>query len=1073
MGHSSCWLSFRPFLWLFTIWSLVGMACAQQSTLARHFQHSAASLWGDCDFESGETLGMPAYETCCSHNPSTGVRLGEAGNPGPLEHEEEVFFGTTNPSGLRTKEALAVQLGPGVWSLAETQLSSVTQASTKKAINFHAYQASRKIHSYFGAPVPLRSRSDWAGGWGGVAALSDWSTSHYALNWPDGFWESSRILITQHLIGSYPVLVCSFNGYPKGVTYPNARALTDRLLGFITQQIILGYSGLAIVQGDFNHGKNELQQTQLWQELGWRSSQDIAASRWNHEVTPTCKGSTERDFIWVSPALQPFMSSLEVFDTFMEHSTLRAGFRLPMIQVTTLAWPLPSKIPWEEVDTEAWHNSEVTCPINQNMDSTSYFRNFFSAWEDSLSGHFHSDFQSQLEKPQRGRGQRTAPSSGTVAPPRCRASTPGEVALASNAAGEAVLLWFRQLRRLQSYLHSIKKGQVTITATTYRLELWSAIRRAPGFKDSFPSWWGQQDFAAEVGPLPQDAPSLLLAADIFHHFHLTFRRFEDWHQRWRTKQLQVKFEQGMDALFRSLRDPPRDSARAFTFRYKFEVVDVDNTGTLITLDKDPPAMQSFGWFRNNMMKLDILSNEGPTLQAEEPLWIFPGDTLELRHYAATIAEVHSHLCELWRPRWQTMETITDEQWQRISNFVDAFMPPRQMEMKPLGLEHWQHSISRFKKKAARGPDGYAKEDLVKMHPQFQKGLVDFLNSIEEGHSVWPKQWQEGHVLTLAKSVPAELPSQFRPIAVFSVIYRAWSSHRSREVLAWLANFVHEDAHGFLPRREAMQTWVQIQASAELALRGHETLTGMATDLKRAFNNIRRKPIFYAAEHLGLPDRITLPWRSFLTSLTRRFKVGNALSTDLSSNCGFAEGDPFSVVAMVILDWMVHVHLSFMAPRVRLFSFVDNLSLLSKAADCLSMAFFALVSFLDLFGLSMDPEKSYSWGSLPHARRDIAPLGFKIVDTIGELGGTLNLSLSSRVQAFFTRSRDLGPKWVRLRYSQAPQSQKLLAIPGAFWSSASWSPCLKLQRSDLLSRTFILIGYIRQPLTGQPMWAWTR
>ena len=59
----------------------------------------------------------------------------------------------------------------------------------------------------------------------------------------------------------------------------------------------------------------------------------------------------------------------------------------------------------------------------------------------------------------------------------------------------------------------------------------------------------------------------------------------------------------------------------------------------------------------------------------------------------------------------------------------------------------------------------------------------------------------------------------------------------------------------------------------------------------------------------------------------------------------------------------------------------------------------------------------------------------MVDSIGELGGTLNLCLSTRVQAFFTRSRDLSPKWTRLRYSQAPLNQKLMALPAVFWSSA--------------------------------------
>ena len=251
----------------------------------------------------------------------------------------------------------------------------------------------------------------------------------------------------------------------------------------------------------------------------------------------------------------------------------------------------------------------------------------------------------------------------------------------------------------------------------------------------------------------------------------------------------------------------------------------------------------------------------------------------------------------------------------------------------------------------------------------------------------------------------------------------------------MAAFIHPDAHGFLPGREAAQSWLQIQAAAELALSGDAALHGLATDLKRAFNNIRRKPLFEVAEFLGFPEDLLLPWRSFLSAFRRRFRIGTALSDPVTSNCGFTEGDPLSVVAMVLLDWMLHVFQAALHPQVRLFSFVDNLSIVSKTAEPLVMACFGLTSFLQLLGLSIDPDKSYAWGTTQESRRQVAPLGFSVVDVARELGGTLNFGLSPRVLDFFARSRDLGPKWLRLKRSPAPLAQKLVALPMAFWSCA--------------------------------------
>ena len=400
---------------------------AAQSTLALFFFVSTAPT-GDRVLESGEkggSLSLFCSGLQFSFDPFHGTRHGEASHPGPFE---QLTIGTSNPTGLRNKESLVTSLSPGIWTMAETQLSKTSQWSTSRSFQYLARQQNRRLHCHFGAPVQLRSRSTWAGGWGGVACISDPPASIYNLDWQPEHWLSSRVLCTQHIIGSLPILVCSFYGFPRGPTYPESRALTDRLLEHITRQVAYGYDGLAVIQGDFNHSMQELHQPQLWQELGWASAQDIASSRWNHAWKPTCKGRTERDFIWVSPSLQRFMTSFDIFDTFMEHSTVQATFELPYNDVPTWAWPLPSKIPWSEVDTSRWHQEQRILAPEFSSDSTTFFQKFSDSWESSLNGFVHQP-NGRLEKPQIGRGQRISPILKELAPPRCRASRPGEAQL--------------------------------------------------------------------------------------------------------------------------------------------------------------------------------------------------------------------------------------------------------------------------------------------------------------------------------------------------------------------------------------------------------------------------------------------------------------------------------------------------------------------------------------------------------------------------------------------------------------------------------------------------------------------
>ena len=78
--------------------------------------------WLLCSF--GVASGLQSHCSAC-------CRVGEAAHPGPYAGSA---LGASNPSGIRGKEEHLVGLGPGIWALSETRLSSVTQASTKRRL---------------------------------------------------------------------------------------------------------------------------------------------------------------------------------------------------------------------------------------------------------------------------------------------------------------------------------------------------------------------------------------------------------------------------------------------------------------------------------------------------------------------------------------------------------------------------------------------------------------------------------------------------------------------------------------------------------------------------------------------------------------------------------------------------------------------------------------------------------------------------------------------------------------------------------------------------------------------------
>lgn len=961
----------------------------------------------------------------------TGQRIGEASHPGPCD---VLTIGTTNPGGLRNKEWLAVDQGCGIWTYSETQLSRVTQFSTAKALKYYAQQVGRHLQVHFGAPAPLRARSTWAGSWTGVACTSDFSSKRLQVPWPDDFWESGRVLATQHYVGHHIVTLVSIYGLPRGPTWPKATAITTDIMDFISKEFVIGSSGIVLIAGDFNFSPHELTSFDTWRAYGFCSAQEMAAQRWNHEIVPTCKGTTERDMIWMSPMAASLCNNLHVQDVFHDHSSLAVELNIGVLKPSIRTWPRPREIPWDQVQIADWHQqSHETQPL-EHSSSTETLKQLARTFEQSLNG-FVRDLPSRsLSSAHCGRAQRLAPAKLTPTPQSCRASRPGEEHLVADTVNKAVILWFKQLRRIQSYRHSIVAGHQHQNAVQYRIELWSAIRRSRGFEGSFDVWWLQQDFAQVLGPLPLLPPDAQAADLIFQAFHHAFRTFERWNLQQRQQVLQARYDKTMKALFHDLRKARPDQVDSFWDTMVFEVIATKSATNGILLNKQvPPHLQGQWFFQGKPLVTQGHIDE--LLVLESPHEISPGDLVEFHVHTSSTAEVHQQLAEFWKPRWNSQIDLTDETWQRVSRFIEAHMPKLPLQLPPLTVENWVGALRRFRPAAARGADGWARLDLLNMPRALMQRMLSILSAVENGSQPWPQQLLEGLVIAIAKCGDAHRPNEYRPIVLLSIVYRCWASLRARQMLHQLEPYIHADAHGFLPTREPAQTWLHVQAAVETSIQSSLPLAGIGTDFVKAFNCIRREPLWALAKAIGIPETLLHPWSTYVAKFTRRFQVCNQVGDAHLSTQGFAEGCPLSVLAMALVDWGFQIYQHHYAPQVRHFSFVDNISMLAREARLVAWAFFTLRAFLTMWGLSIDVDKTYAWGTTRELRNQLGHLGINVVQDASELGGSLSFTAAHRVRIFLRRGDSLQEKWLQLRRSRAPLAQKLAILPMVFWARA--------------------------------------
>ena len=261
----------------------------------------------------------------------------------------------------------------------------------------------------------------------------------------------------------------------------------------------------------------------------------------------------------------------------------------------------------------------------------------------------------------------------------------------------------------------------------------------------------------------------------------------------------------------------------------------------------------------------------------------------------------------------------------------GFKYPADWNFEPWSISRFRTCIRHKKRTSATGLDGVTRSDLLAMPDSAVQGLLSFFHQIEST-AQWPAQLTVGVVSALEKTTNALTVQQFRPIVIYPMLYRTWSSFRAKQFLRTFQTFAPGGVRGGVPARQARSIWYEIALVMEHAYLMDHHCVGVVADLVKAFNCIPREPIWIVLEVLGCPRWFIQAWMSFVTVQTRRFRVRTSVGPSISSDVGFPEGCALSVAAMALIDhlldcWMQPVH-----PSVRVLSFVDDWQILHRAIE---------------------------------------------------------------------------------------------------------------------------------------------
>ena len=955
--------------------------------------------------------------------PHAGERIGEASNPGP-----SYWLGTVNPTGLRNKEMHLATLPQGVWGIQESHLSGVTQRPCTLALQRAFKDTGRSIFCVPGAPVALRARSSETGIWAGVLFASSLIAKPLTWHWPHDEFALGRVQAAQFWVGPFSMTGVNLYGW---ATWPQAIQATNDLLETITKELIMSRTGPRFVVGDFNLREEHAPLLAMWRDLGWTEVQDWAYIKHSRAYTPTCKKSTFPDKIFISPELLPFIRSVRTWELFPDHDVLGARLELPALAVPHTIWPLPAEVPWSHVDREQWQQS--TPKVAASLSITDHFLQFCDSYEHSFDGCISTP-EHKLPSNCRGRGTVTAPKLRPAQCPSLKASRPGELQPGAFQLGRAVMAWFKQLRRFQSMVHSLRSSNTSANAQLYRAQLWHAIKDGRGFQQGFVKWWPTRNIRLQGLPpvLPHGVPHRVQAELLFLDFQHNYRQFESWHARRRRELLTASFQTSRAKTFKVIQPGPPAPLSFLEKTDMCAILSVDSTGALVTVDNPLPQGEDVSYDIDGVT-VDATSVSPASFHLEGDCLFWPGQKIRATTSLTTQAGIQTELQRFWEPRWcRSPPSSTD--WTRIMNFARAHLPPGSMNYTEITSDHWRASLKRYAPHAARGPDGFTRLDLVQMPPAFVDNLMQQITRWESQRA-WPAPLLAGFVHPLAKRETSIGAGDFRPIVIYPLIYRTWGSIRAKQLLRHLRGWTTQHQFGFMPGVEAAELFYVTQALIEVSVLENAGHCGLITDLQKAFECLPREPVWQVAEWVGIPLEILHLWAAYLETMKRHFRVDGQFGPGLPSTSGYPEGCALSCAAMGLVNVCFHAYMLAFAPNVTALSYVDNLELVVRDGFSLLQAQIALLSWTELWTLQLDDEKTFVWGTTPELRQECEGLRRPVLRTAKDLGAQITYGKGHFVAEQVKRLESLKPLWSMLHRSGVALHHKQMLLQQALWPRA--------------------------------------
>ncbi|KAJ8737082.1 hypothetical protein PYW07_000353 [Mythimna separata] len=220
---------------------------------------------------------------------------------------------------------------------------------------------------------------------------------------------------------------------------------------------------------------------------------------------------------------------------------------------------------------------------------------------------------------------------------------------------------------------------------------------------------------------------------------------------------------------------------------------------------------------------------------------------------------------------------------------------------PVAPDEVEDIIRKLQPRKAPGADGITNRVFKLFPPQ----LIVLMTAIFNGalsNNMFPQAWKQATVIGIPKpGKPKANPTSYRPISLLNVLGKIYERliYKRLKDYAETKGLIPNEQFGFRTEHSCIH---QVHRIVEHLSVGFQRgmLTGVLYfDIAKAFDKVWHNGLIYKLYQLGVPDRLVLIMRDFLSNRSFRYRIEGALSSPHPIRAGVPQGSVVSPLAFTL------------------------------------------------------------------------------------------------------------------------------------------------------------------------------